>query len=71
MEAIEFFAKIEDGKVVIPKKILELQRNMKARFIVILDKEVQTNDDVQNKKMSAISLKTKNIMLDRDSANER
>ena len=71
MQAIEFFAKIEDGKVIIPKKILELQRNIKARFIVILDKEVQTNDDVQNKKMSAISLKTKNIMFDRDSANER
>ena len=71
MQAIEFYANIENGNVVIPKKILELQKNIKARFIVILDKDTETNDHVQNKKMSAISLKTKNIVFDRESANER
>jgi len=71
MHTIEFKAKIENGIVYIPKDIQELQKNVKARFIVIIDNNQSESDTPSIKKLSSIAIKTKDFKFNRSEANER
>ena len=71
MHTIEFKAKIENGIVNIPKEIHELQKNVKARFIVIIDNNQSESDTSPAKKLSSIAIKTKDFKFNRSEANER
>jgi hypothetical protein len=65
MEAIEFVAKVKNGKVIeIP---LEHLRELSGEFrVIILLENQEKKKRVQKNQFKALSLKTKGVKIDRD-----
>ena len=71
MHAIEFVAEIEDGTIKVPK---EYQNQLSKRFrVIILQDETATQTKKLSKKRTfdAVRVTTKDLIFDRDEANER
>lgn len=68
MRAIEFIAKAKDGIIEIPKEYI---KNLENEVRVIILVEAKTEKKAKKKKLTALSIKTKNLKFDRDEANER
>jgi hypothetical protein len=68
MQAIEFVTKEENGLIKIPKQYLE-NLHKEFRVIILIDEPMAKKTVI--KKFTAAKIKTKNIKLSRDEANER
>ena len=68
MYAVDFEATIENGIVHIPKKYKDLQDKRKVRFVIMYDNSDKKKTDItkREKKMSAISLDTRDFKFNRD-----
>lgn len=69
MYAIEFKAVPQNGMVLLPKELSELDTELK--FIVLTDIAEPMNQRKILNKFTALSINTKNVNFDREQANER
>lgn len=68
MQAIEFVTKVKDGVIEVPKEHLAVLHN---EFRVIILVEPQSISPKKKTKLTSLKVKTKDLVFDRDEANER
>ena len=70
MQAIEFVTTIKDGVIELPKQYRK-NTKMQCRVIILLEGQKSKINVSKKKHVSAIQIKTKGLVFDRDEANER
>lgn len=69
MQAIEFVTHIKNGVIEVPKEYLMALQN-ECRIIILIDADHKEGTK-KNKKLTSLEIDTRDLVVDRDEANER
>jgi hypothetical protein len=70
MQAIEFVTHIKNGIIEVPKEYLRAFKN-ECRIIILMDADDHKKVTKKNKKLTSLEIDTRDLVFDRDEANER